>query len=502
MNKTFLNRQSRLARLMELKRRANRFLKAEEEEIEEAEEVKPVEEQPEEVKEEVKETSKKVLDDGSEIDKDVDLSEINKDELVKITRADGVVLYMQAQDEEIAEEIYNSICNATVADEEEETETDEEEKPEADEGEKTEAEEISEDVLAEIPEDAEAMAVEVKEASLRAPAKLYYVIRSSKGIKAIKASKILSKFLMKRVASRKINPITAIKVVAHLRNRKMARKARPAVSNRMARKLAFRKRMAERMALRRKKAATAEIEDNLKLKEVKKPVNKWDLDFSEVKKNKYDSEVALEKKDFSKADDVDVKANPSDVRSYYGKLPAKAETGTDVEFGLKDFNQKRKNASVLKTIAQNLKTARTQLKEKDSAIAKKDSAIAEKDAEIKNLKAQLRKIAEKENLKKRSALIDNLIVAMHCEDEEEIRAMKNKFASYSDEQLNAVHETLTRTATDVAIEHEEDTLMSNLKKEAGELSGFTPSMTLKDEAVNSFDAIEKEILEKEQQSLN
>lgn len=480
MNKTFLNRQSKLARLMELKRRANRSLKAEEEEIEEAEEVKPVEEQPEEVKEEVKETSEKVvLEDGSELEKDVDLSEINKDELVKITRADGVVLYMQAQDEEIAEEIYNSICNATKAEEEE----------------KTEAEEISEDVLAEIPEDAEAMAVEVKEASLRAPAKLYYVIKSSKGIKAIKASKILSKFLMKRVASKKISPITAIKVVAHLKNRKIAKKARPAVSDRMAKKLAFRKRMAERMALRRKKAATAEIEDNLKVKEVKKPVNKWDLDFSEVKKNEYDSEVALEKKDFSKADDVNVKANPSDVRSYYGKLPAKAETGTDVEFGLKDFNQKRKNASILKTIAQNLKTARTQLKEKDTA-------IAEKDAEIKNLKAQLQKIAEKENLKKRSALIDNLIVAMHCDDEEEIRAMKNKFASYSDEQLNAVHETLTKTATDVAIEHEEDTLMSNLKKEAGELSGFTPSMTLKDEVVNSFDAIEKEILEREQQSLN
>ena len=73
--------------------------------------------------------------------------------------------------------------------------------------------------------------------------------------------------------------------------------------------------------------------------------------------------------------------------------------------------------------------------------------------------------------------------------------MTEKFAKYSNEQLDAVYETYTCCPSEEATNMHERLINEQMKKEASELAGFVPAIDLKEEV--SSDNMEALVLERE-----
>ena len=440
----------------------------------------PAEEVKEEVKEEVTEEPVAeeekedliVLSDGATVEEKVELTEEEADDLAKITKVDGTEIFVETPEgtEEEKKEVYEAIIEAEKPEEEvAEGLEDEVNAPEF-------AEEIEE--VAYVP-----AACHTAHASLN---NSYYILKLKGGkLKALKAGKILNKELKASI------------IKAYKEGKKLPEAE--TVFNKIAHKIgytfgAFAK-LASKLTV--KKVAT-ELPDtvpgveNDKAEELKN----FSLDEGEIKESKVDSEVALEKAELEEGKE-DVKPAASKVKSLYSRLPGKSGVGEDVEWSLKEFNKERNKAD--KTLASQIKALRDATKE----IRAQKEVLASKDAEIKALQEKLAALDNKEQAMIKSAKINKILASMNIVEEEEKAAMSEKFAKYSNEQLDAVYETMTASPAEEATIMHERMINEEMKKEASALEGFVPSFKMEEEPmVSASDEMEKLVLERELDSIN
>lgn len=440
----------------------------------------PAEEEKEEVKEEVTEEPAAeeekedliVLSDGATVEEKVELTEEEADDLAKITKVDGTEIFVETPEgtEEEKKEVYEAIIEAEKPEEEvAEGLEDEVNAPEF-------AEEIKE--VAYVP-----AACHTAHASLN---NSYYILKLKGGkLKALKAGKILNKELKASI------------IKAYKEGKKLPEAE--TVFNKIAHKIgytfgAFAK-LASKLAV--KKVAT-ELPDtvpgveNDKAEELKN----FSLNEGEVKESKVDSEVALEKAELEEGKE-DVKPAASKVKSLYSRLPGKSGVGEDVDWAMKDFNKERNKAD--KTLASQIKALRDATKE----IRAQKEVLASKDAEIKALQEKLAALDNKEQAMIKSAKINKILASMNIVEEEEKAAMSEKFAKYSNEQLDAVYETMTASPAEEATIMHERMINDEMKKEASALEGFVPSFKMEEEPmVSASDEMEKLVLERELDSIN
>ena len=507
---------------------AKRKLKAEEEIKEEKDlEVKEDEKDldtKEEVKEEVKEDKKDetktesenliVLENGATVEEDVKLSEEEADDLAKITKQDGTEIFVEKVegDEGEKKEIYEAILEADVP---------------------TDAEEISDELMDEVNDEEIEEVAYVPAACHTAQASLnnsFYVVKLKSGkIKALKAGRIFNKQLkasiLKALKENKALPseTTVFNKIAHKIGytfgafTKLASKLNKTVKK-IARRVIttndtvelngkeFKVKSSKNgivtlengKKLLAKQLVAAEIEDTIPGKDNDEAdmLKEFSIKDNDIKKDNLESEIALNSKEFNKADkDADVKSAPSKVKSLYNRLPSKAGVGTEVEWALKDFNKERNKKD--KTMAAQIKSLRDATKE----LRAQKEVIASKEAEIKALKAKLDEVAKKEATAIKASKIKQIIAALNIEDAEEKAAMTEKFAKYSNEQLDAVYETYTCCPAEEATNMHERMINEQMKKEASELAGFVPAVDLKEE-ISGQEDMEALVLARELASQN
>lgn len=473
-----------------------------------------VEEKTKEVEEAPEAKDLIVLSDGSTVEEEVELSEEEAKDLAKITKQDGTEIFVEKVEGDEAEkkEVYEAILEA--------------EKPEDEVAEELEDEVNTPEFAEEIEEVAYVPAAcHTARASLN---NSYYILKLKGGkLKALKAGKILNKELKASI------------IKAHLDGKKLPEAE--TVFNKIASKIGFTLGAFHKLASKLSKKATnmftpkvgdtvemngkdikivaskggvltlangkkllaksvraAELPDTVpgKKNEDADLLKNFAIDESDIKKSKYESEVALESKEFKKADEDDgVKAAPSKVKSLYNRLPSKSEAGDEVEWSLKDFNKERNKQD--KTLASQIKALRDATKE----VRAQKEALANKDAEIKSLQEKIASYNHKEETILKGAKINKILASMNIEDDEEKAAMTEKFAKYTKAQLDAVYETLTANPSQEATIMHERMINDEMKKEASELKGFVPSFNL-EESLNSSDDMEKLVLERELDSIN
>lgn len=477
---------------------------------EETPETEKVEEVEEETKPEAETKDLIVLSDGATVEENVKLTEEEADDLAKITKADGTEIFVEkveGEDEE-KKEIYEAIIEA--------------EKPQDE-----VAEELEEEVnVPEAMEEIEEVGY-VPAACHTAHASLnnsYYILKLKGGkIKALKAGKILNRELKASIikaynAGKKLPEAeTVFNKIAHKIGytfgafAKLASKLTKKVATKVEAKVGDTVEVDGKdmkitanekgvitlengKKLSAKQLVAAEIEDTIPGtdNDEAEELKEFSIKEDEVKKDDIESEIALDSKEFKKADeDADVKAAPSKVKSLYNRLPSKAGVGTEVEWALKDFNKERNKKD--KTMASQIKSLRDATKE----LRAQKEVIASKEAEIKALKAQLEEVAKKEATAIKASKIKQIIASLNITDAEEKAAMTEKFAKYSNEQLNAIYETYTCCPAEEATNMHERMINEAMKKEASELAGFVPAFNLKEEDLSSTEDMEALVLEKE-----
>lgn len=502
----------------EIKEEKDLEIKEDEKDLDTKEEVKEeVKEETPETEEVEEETEPKaesedliVLSDGATVEENVKLSEEETDDLAKITKADGTEIFVEkveGEDEE-KKEIYEAIIEA--------------EKPEDEVAEELETEvntpEFAEDIeeVAYVP-----AACHTAHASLN---NSYYILKLKGGkIKALKAGKILNKALKASIvkaykegkklpeAETVFNKIAhkigytfgAFAKLASKLTKKVAAKIEAKVGDTVEidgkdMKITANEKgvitLENGKQIEAKQLVAAEIEDTIpgKDNDEAEMLKEFSIKDNEIKEDKVESEIALDSKEFNKADeDADVKAAPSKVKSLYNRLPSKAGVGTEVEWALKDFNKERNKKD--KTMASQIKSLRDATKE----LRAQKEVIASKEAEIKALKAQLEEVAKKEATAIKASKIKQIIASLNITDAEEKAAMTEKFAKYSNEQLDAVYETYTCCPAEEATNMHERMINEAMKKEASELAGFVPAYNLKEEDLSSTEDMEALVLEKE-----
>lgn len=502
----------------EIKEEKDLEIKEDEKDLDTKEEVK--EEETSETKEVKEETEPKaeaedliVLSDGATVEENVKLTEEEADDLAKITKADGTEIFVEkveGEDEE-KKEIYEAIIEA--------------EKPQDEVAEELEEEVNVPEAMEEIDEVGYVPAAcHTAHASLN---NSYYILKLKGGkIKALKAGKILNKELKASIikaynegkklpeAETVFNKIAHkigytfgafTKLASKLSNKIVKKAARilPTVGDTVEMngkdvKITANKNgiitLANGKKLLAKQLIAAEIEDTIPGtdNDEAKMLKEFSIKEDEVKKDNLESEIALNSKEFKKADeDADVKAAPSKVKSLYNRLPSKSGVGTEVEWALKDFNKERNKKD--KTMASQIKSLRDATKE----LRAQKEVIASKEAEIKALKAQLEDVAKKEATAIKASKIKQIIASLNITDAEEKAAMTEKFAKYSNEQLNAIYETYTCCPAEEATTMHERMINEAMKKEASELAGYVPAFNLKEEDLSSTEDMEALVLEKE-----
>lgn len=507
----------------EIKEEKDLDIKKDEKDLDKKEEVK------EDVKEEVKEDKKDetktetetetknliVLDSGATVDEEVKLSEEEADDLAKITKQDGTEIFVEKVegDEGEKKEIYEAIIEAdTVTDG---------------------AEEISDELMNKVNDQEIEEVAYVPAACHTAAASLnnsFYVVKLKSGkIKALKAGKIFNKQLkasiLKALKENKELPseTTVFNKIAHKIGytfgafTKLASKLNKTVKK-IAKKVITTNDTVELNGkefkvtsskngivtlengkkLLAKQLVAADIQDTIPGKDNDKAeeLKNFSIEDKDIKKDNVKSEIALDSKEFKKADeDASVKAAPSKVKSLYNRLPSKSGVGNDIEWALKDFNKERNKKD--KTVAAQIKSLRDATKE----LRAQKEIIASKEAEIKALKAQLEEVAKKEATAIKASKIKQIIAALNIEDAEEKAAMTEKFAKYSNEQLDAVYETYTCCPAEEATNMHERMINEQMKKEASELAGFVPAVDLKEE-ISGQEDMEALVLERELASQN
>lgn len=503
--------------------KAEEEIKEETVDLEKDEKETPVEEVTETETEEVTEkteTEEKedliVLSDGATVEEKVELTEEEADDLAKITKVDGTEIFVEMPEgtDEEKKEVYEAIIEA--------------EKPEEEVAEGLE-EEVNEP---EFTEEIEEVAY-VPAACHTAHASLnnsYYILKLKGGkLKALKAGKILNRQLKASIVKaykegKKLPEAeTVFNKIAHKIGytfgafHKLASKLATKVTKRIAGlgdtvdlgdgkelKITASKHGVLTLENGKKVLArqlvAAELPDTVPGKENQdaEMLKNFSIDESDIKKSKVDSEVALdaEKKELEEGKEG-VKDSSSKVKSLYSRLPGKSGVGDEVEWSMKDFNKERNKAD--KTLASQIKALRDATKE----IRVQKEVLASKDAEIKALQEKLAAFDTKEQAMIKSAKINKILASMNITDAEEQAAMSEKFAKYSNEQLNAVYETMTACPAEEATVMHERMINEEMKKEASALEGFVPSFKLEEEQmVSASDEMEKLVLERELDSIN
>lgn len=416
-----------------------------------------------------------VLTDGATAEEHVKLDEEELDNLTKITKADGTEFFVETPEGSAEEnkEVYEAIVEA-----------------------ETPAEEVAEDLEAEVNEEMPEVMEEIEEvgyvpaACHTAHASLnnsYYILKLKGGkLKALKAGKILNKELKASI----------------IKAYKEGKQVPPAedIFNKIASKVGYTLSAFTKLAskLANKKVVATELPDTVPGKEADKAeeLKNFSIDETEIKKDNIDSEVALEKAELEEGKEG-VKAAPSKVKSLYNRLPGKSGVGDEVEWSLKDFNKERNKAD--KTLASQIKALRDATKE----IRTQKEVLASKEAEIKGLQEKLEAFSSKEQAMIKSAKIKKILASMNIEDDEEKAAMTEKFAKYSQEQLDAVYETMTACPAEEATIMHERMINEEMKKEASALEGFVPSFKMEEEVITSAsDEMDALVLERELASMD
>ena len=475
------------------------------------------EEVEEEVTEEAPEAEEKedliVLSDGATVEENVELSEEEADNLAKITKVDGTEIFVEMPEgsEEENKEVYEAIIEAEKPEEEVAEELEEEVNvPEA-------MEEIDE--VGYVP-----AACHTAQASLN---NSYYILKLKGGkLKALKAGKILNKELKASIiaaykegkklpeAETVFNKIAhkigytfgAFTKLASKLSKKVAKQIIPVVgdtveldgkefkvtaSKRGIVTLENGKKVLAKQLVATELPDTVPGTENDKAEELKN----FAIDESEIKKDKIDSEVALEKAELEEGKDG-VKDAPSKVKSLYSRLPGKSGVGDEVEWSMKEFNKERNKQD--KTLASQIKALRDATKE----IRAQKEVLASKDAEIKSLQEKLAAMNSKEETMIKNAKINKIIASMNITDAEEQAAMTEKFAKYTKAQLDAVYETMTACPSEEAVNMHERMINEEMRKEASALKGFMPSFTMEEEVkASASDEMEKLVLQRELDSI-
>lgn len=458
------------------------------EEVEETEEVK------EETSEEpaIEEGEKITLDSGAVVDESAHPEAEEAETLVTITKEDGTELFVQkveTEDESEKKEIYEAIVEADSSDA---------------------AEEAAEEVLEEIGEDEIDEVSYIPAACKTHMASLnnsFYLVKTKAGkIKAFKAGKILDvktkASLLAKIKAGKEESIQPTDVFS-----KIASKIGSKLSSfvKLASKKAAKKMLVvgdvvkdpktgkETKVIASKKAKTGtkivlnngSVVDAKKLKAAetpaddKKQLENFSINTQDLQQTKVETGFNIEDKEL---EGESVKSSKSKVKEFFGRLPNKSGAGQDVEWYLKDFSKVRN-----KTVASQVKALRDVTK----ALHEAKEVIASKDETIKTLQAKLNLIENQKKVMLKNNKISKITASMGLKDGEEIRCATKKLASYSDEQLDAIYETISlspATMTDLVHEQEANELM---KREAS-ANSYIPGMTLSEEigSHNQLDYVE------------
>ena len=211
----------------------------------------------------------------------------------------------------------------------------------------------------------------------------------------------------------------------------------------------------------------------------KKQLENFSINTQDLQQSKVETGFNIEDKEL---EGENVKSSKSKVKEFFGRLPNKSGAGQDVEWYLKDFSKVRN-----KTVASQVKALRDVTK----ALHEAKEVIASKDETIKSLQAKLNLIENQKKVMLKNNKISKITASMGLKDGEEIRCATKKLASYSDEQLDAIYETISlspATMTDLVHEQEANELM---KREAS-ANSYIPGMTLSEEigSHNQIDYVE------------
>lgn len=451
------------------------------------EEVETTEEAP--AAEEEAEGEKITLDSGAVVDESAHPEADKAESLVTITKEDGTEIFVEkveSEDEAEKKEIYEAIVEADSEDA---------------------AEEVSEEVLKEL-EDEEIDEVNYIPAGCKTHfASLnnsFYVVKTKAGkIKAFKAGKILdsktkAELLSKIKAGKKTeDEITVFAKVASkignklssfvkLASKKVAKKHMTVVGDVLkdpktgkdAKVIASKKtKNGTKLVLNNgsvvdaKKVAAAEAADD------KKALEMFNIDTKDLPQSKVETSFNIEEKEL---DTEDVKSSKSKVKEFYGKLPNKSGVGTEPEWYLKDFNQTRN-----KTVASQVKALRDVTK----ALHEAKEVIASKDETIKQLQAKLDTIEAQKKVMLKNQKISKITASMNLTEAEDIRCATKRLASYSDEQLDAIYETINLSSSLVTDLVHEQEANEQMKKEAS-MNSYVPGIALSDSYGSNNEAID------------
>ncbi|MCM1260527.1 MAG: hypothetical protein NC222_06190 [Staphylococcus sp.] len=456
------------------------------EEIKETvEEVETTEEKPET---EEGEGEKITLDSGAIVDESAHPEAEEAESLVTITKEDGTEIFVEkveSEDEAEKKEIYEAIVEADS----------------------NETEEVSEEVLKELDNEEIDEVNYIPAACKTHFASLnnsFYVVKTKAGkIKAFKAGKILdsktkSDLLSKIKAGKKTeNEVTVFSKIASkigtklssfikLASKKIAKKHMPVVGDTLTDSKTGKE--VKVIASKKMKSGTklvlnnGSIVDAKKLQAAeasaddKKQLEVFNVDTDKLPQSKIETAMNIDEKAL---ETEDVKSAKSKVKNYFGKLPNKSGTGTDVEWYLKDFSQARN-----KTVASQVKALRDVTK----ALHEAKEVIASKDETIKQLQAKLDTIENQKKVMLKNQKISKITASMNLTEAEDIRCATKRLASYSDEQLDAIYETINLSSsliTDLVHEQEAN---EQMKKEAS-MNSYIPGIALSD----SYGSDNKEI---------
>lgn len=441
---------------------AKKLKKKAAEEMEETTEVStPSEEVKEETKTEVESKPEEkaeeiiTLDSGATVDESAQPTIEEAEDLVKITKEDGTELFVEkvdADSEEEKKEIYEAIVEADTTEDSAEEAADE--VLEALDDSEKDTEESDEDEIESvsyIP-----AACHNVEASLN-NSFIVFKLKSGK-IKALKAGKIynnkLKAAMLAKIKANKEEEIPHISTII----KKMASKIGFSFAS-------FKKQASLNKSMIKKAADETSSE--------KEALKNTSLEQKDITKQNYESTTAMDDKEVEFIDGPkETKPAKSQVSSYYGKLPSKSEVGSEPEWSLKDFNEKRN-----KTVASQVKS----LRESVELVKKLKAEKIELETKNKELQEKLSKIEASQKNALKYNKITKILAAMNCKDELVKRTWQKTLSSYDDSQLDAVlacYSMDPEIETNLMNEREIETM----KKEA---SVDVPPVTLGDDY--SFD---------------
>lgn len=461
---------------------------AAEEEIKDETSVEQAPETEETVEEEVETTEeapakegegeKITLDSGAVVDESAHPEAEKAETLVTITKDDGTEIFVEkveAEDDAEKKEIYEAIVEADSQDE---------------------ADEAAEEVLDELGDEEIEEVSYVPAAESTHVASLnnsFYIVKTKAGkIKAFKAGKILDaktkagllakikagkeveepESVFTKIASKigsKISAFiklaskkSAIVVGDEVKSPKTGKEARVVASKKT--KTGTKLVLNDGSVVDAKKVAAAETSAD-----DSKQLETFSIDTQDLEKSKVETSMNIDDKAL---EGEDVKSAKSKVKNFYNRLPNKAKTGQDVEWYLKDFDQIRN-----KTMASQVKT----LRDITAALHDAKKVIASKDEVIKQLQAKLDTIENQKKVMLKNQKITKITASMHLTDAEDIRCVTKKLAAYSDEQLDAVYETINLSPALINDLVHEQEANEQMKREAS-ANSFIPRTILSEES--------------------